>query len=313
MATVADLYRDIGTEIGDPSLANVFDWEILLLINKAVKDIANETNCLFETDQITGMYRIEVVDYSSLSGDIITIQTSADSAASTYTEGSEWSAGATNAATAALIASSIHSRHSNIRAYSDGVYAYITVTGGYTMSTCSVDSAATVMTASNSGYEIFSLKGILTEAFSTNTERFRKVRFITEAAASVLYESSTREQWNRYQIDDGYTGYNYFISPDKKMYIKTGGSNLKAASIIRIDYLYNPTALSAATDELPSLINDFPDAVVQRAAYYFWRSQGEFERSQVYNREYRFTLRDIKNEVKSQGVPLAIRQFYQWH
>jgi len=305
MPTLGELYRDIGIEIGDPSNANTQSWQLLIWINKALEDINNVAEFTWATARMTGMYRIDVLTYGDISGNIITLKTSADSAATVYTEGVDWTAETGNSVTATNIATALDA-HSNVEAYSSGDYVYILVTGGYSFSTLSSDADTSDITINDSGYEVFSLPDIISG--------FNKVKQIYDLTNKLIYRSQVREYYDRYLIDSGNLNYFYYVSPSHKLYIQASGGNLKTSNSFYIDYTTRVTALSAASDTLPVSLTGYGDLIVRRVVFYYFRSLGEYQRAQYYDIEYRRMIHEYKRDmIRGQGVPLTQEQFYESH
>lgn len=267
MATVSELYYDIGQRIGDPGNAQVKSWQLLKWINKAIRDTERVTKHLKANITLSGQYQITVKDYSSLATDVITLQTSNDSAASTYTGGSEWTPATSNAQTASSIATALNA-HADVYAYAgfdndNTTYAYVYVLAGrgYIVDTLTCDADTDYLDIDDAGYEIIELSNIVST--------FRQVRNIYDTANERFYVSYTRQQYDRTLCDSGFTGYGYYVDPLYKLYIKKGGGNLDSSDTFKMDYMYWSTALTTASQSPAGILQFYDELIVQRVLYYY--------------------------------------------
>jgi len=304
MSTVANLYYDIGLRIGDPSNTKVETWQLLRWINLSIKDIVKKTDCLWAVDEVSGQKRIKVIDYSNLSGAVISLKTSNDSAATDYTESSEWDRVTSNSVTAANIATALNS-HTDVFAYADGVYVYVGCTGGYTLSTLTCDASTSYLTISDDGYKTFEMNNVLSN--------FRKVRNIYDTGEELIYRPYTRQDYNRVLVDSNYAGYGYYVDSSYKMWILAEGGGITSDNTFKIDYLYWNTDLTSGSDTPEGILNHYDEIILERVMYYYYMSNGMYKEMQVADTVYRQLLRDLRYEIRSQGEPLEIEQFYQWH
>ena len=127
MPTVAELFRDIGDEIGDPSNARVPQWKLITWIDKAVKKAVRDTNCLWTRETLTGQRKITIVAFASLTADTITLVVSGVTTTITI------AAAASNTAMATAITAQLNAV-TGVKAYSSGAIIYVVGIGGYTIS-----------------------------------------------------------------------------------------------------------------------------------------------------------------------------------
>jgi len=311
MATVAELYYNIGTRIQDPSNTRVEPWQLLRWINQAIRDTERKSNHLKANIQLSGQRRVVVKDYSSLSGDILSLKTSNDSAETDYTEASEWTAETSNAVTATNIATALDA-HPDVEAYAsfdnaNTTYAYVYITSkrGYTISTFTSDADTDYMDVDNNGHEIFELSKIITN--------FRQVRNIYDTDQQLFYRPYTRQQYDRTQNDSEYAGYGYYVDPLYKMYIKIAGGNLDSGDTFKMDYSYWSTALTAATESPAGILAYFDELIIQKVMYYYFQSEAKYNDMNVADGLWRTEVKELQQEIKSQGELQPLKQFYQWH
>ena len=309
MSTVAELYRDIGTEIGDEGNARVPTWKLLRWINKAIRDIVRKTYCLSATLEVTGSQEVEIVGYSALSGETVTV--TVDGTASVLTEGVGWTAATSNAATATSLATAVNAV-TGLSAYADSLDTAVVVivaTGGYGLDTIAL-SDETNTTTSATGRESLELENILT--------RFRLIENVYSTADEIIYRSYTRQQYDRLITNDSFDGYGYTVNEANRLFIKRDGSNLGYGNSVFIDYYQWNATLTAASESPPGIIDDFDDAIVNRCMRQHMLNQRadnpklSYETVVQYDTEYRQWIKDIKNELRSQGKPLEQRFLYQW-
>jgi len=118
MSTLANLYLAMGAEIGDRFNAEVPQPRLLQLINRAIKDLVRDTNCLWDASTISGQYDIKILDYTGVGR--ITIQTSDDSSSTDYA----WSSVTSNSVSATNLATAL-TAHANVVAYAVNEHVYV--------------------------------------------------------------------------------------------------------------------------------------------------------------------------------------------
>lgn len=311
MATLANLYRDIGIEIGDPGNALVPTWKLLTWINKAIHDIITRTNCLWTKNTITGAWRIAILDYSDLEDALNTITVTVGSTETDLVESTDWDAETSNGVTASNLATALNTV-TGVSAYADFDNAYVYVLGidEYDITALTSDAATTDLTIADAGYESFELP----EIFST----LRAVRNIYNVDDEVLYRPITRQQWDRYLLYDDFDGYVYTVTSNKDLWIKRNGANLTSSQSIIIEYWQWETPLTAATDSPPGIIDDFDEIIVNRCVRRHLQNQ-RFDNPRAVEKtilsldqEYTRFLKDIKRELRSHGEPHIQRFVYEW-
>jgi hypothetical protein len=362
MATLANLYLAIGSEIGDRFNAEVPQPRLLVLINRAIKDLARDTNCLWDTRTISGQYDIKILDYTGVGR--ITIQTSDDSSSTDYA----WSSVTSNSVSATNLATAL-TAHANVVAYAVNEHVYVLtkyiraeesaditistltllnvvttgsfVTGvsytilnvgdttwtdiGASSATIGVTFTATgsgdgttgtaTTTADSSGVSITS--GATKFNLETIISNFRKMKNISVVGGDIFHVSFGRQQYDTaLSISTGLTANFYSIVPESgtyQMYFKHNGADLAPATVITMNYLLHPTALSAVTDSPPGILDDFDDAVISRTMYYYMRSSADY-RSMILQKQIADdTMKDIRYELRSQGEIQSITHFQKWY
>jgi len=306
MATVSNLYYDIGLRIGDPSNTKVESWQLLRWINSSIKDIVKKTDCLWNVEEVSGQQRIKVIDYSNLSDVVISLKTSNDSSATDYTEGAgeDWLVGATNAATATAIAA-ILDAHADVFAYADSSYVYVGCLKGYTISTLTCDADEDYLTISDDGYVTFEMDNVLSS--------FRKVRNIYDTGEQLIYRPYDRQDYDRVLVDSNYAGYGYYVDSSYKMWLLSEGSGLTSDGTFKLDYLYWNADLTAGSNSPEGILTHYDEVIIQRVMYYYFMSQGLYKEMHMANIIYRQLIRELQCEIRSQGEPLEIEHFYRWH
>jgi len=308
MATVGELYRDIGEAIDD--VGNVVHpaWKLLRWINKAIKDIVWRTDCLWTSNEIEGQRRIAILDYADLeaAGNILTV--TIDDVDTDLTEGVDWDAATSNAVTATDLASAITAL-TNISAYADGAYVYVCGVNGSTTS-IACDAATTDLTIADAGYETFELANILT--------RFRIVKTIYNLTDGILYRSLTQNQYDRFVMDSAFTSSVYTINANNLMSIKKGGGNLSSSNTVTIEHLQYPAELTLSSESPPGILSRFDDVIINRCLKRVNEHKRVDNPSQVGNYlygldiEYERMIKQIKHELRSQGDPGINTLLYQW-
>jgi len=314
MSTVANLYRDIGMEIGDPDNANIPHWQLLIWINKAIKDIVNKTKCLWKKLELTGQQKITIKDYSNLSGDIVTIvvDDGDDETTSTLTEGVDWTAATSNAATAASLETAIEAV-TGLTSYvdlSDTAVVWVLATGIYQLaSTITCDASTDYFTIGDAGYVWFNLEEI--------DSTFREMRNVYDTDEnSRLFRPVSRQQWDRLSVQDNYSGFDFTVVNESgvwKLYVKANGGNFDSTYNFVMEYYYKPTVLTAATDSPPGLVDDHDEAIIRYVVREYHRKMGNFNEAAVARGEYILELRDIRRLLREQGEPQETNQFTQWY
>lgn len=311
MATVSEFCYDFGVRIGDPGNVKVESWQIQRWLNKAIRDTERRSNHLWAKITLSGQQCITVMDYSHLTGATISLKTSNDSAAVDYVEGVGWDAATSNSTTATNIATALNA-HADVEAYAcfdnantGYAYVYVMCRRGYTISTLTCDATVTYLTIANAGYEIFELDKIISN--------FRLMRTVYDTANARLYVPFTSQQYDRVLCDSAYTGYGYYIDPLYKMYIKKAGASLTSADTFDLNYLYWSTALSTATSSPQGILQYYDELLIQKVLYYYYQSIAQYDQMRVVDALYRIELKQLLQELRDQGEPQEVTQFYQWH
>lgn len=302
MATVGEIYRDFAYYIDDIGNDKIVTQRILRWINKAISESVSRLDSEWAIVQLTGQYKLTVVDYSGLSGDVITsVQTTAGTSA--FTEGVNFTAATSNTVTAAAIATAINASSSH-GAWSDGAVVYICgLDDTFTSFTCDADTD--YITIADAGYEVFNIGTILT--------RFRRVHQIYDTTNECLYHSMTRAQYDRLLIDSNNTAYAYYVSPGRKLYLKADGSNVDSSGTFHIHYFQYPADLTLASESPPGLLADYDELILQRVLYYYYISQGMYNEANAAYTVFARELKRAQQEIWSQGEPQSVKQLYRWH
>jgi hypothetical protein len=311
MSTVANLYRDIGQEIGDPGNALVPTWKLLTWINKAIHDIVVATNCLWTYNTITGAWRIAILDWDGLDGEENTVTITVDETETELVEATDWDAETSNGLTASNLATALDAV-TGVAAYADydGGYVYVLGIDEYEITALTCDAATTDLTIADTGYETLELPSIFSN--------LRAVRNIYNVDDEVLYRPITRQQWDRYLLYDDFDGYVYTVTSNKDLWIKRNGENLTSSESIKIEYWTWETALTLATESPPGIIDDFDDIIVNRCVRRHLQNQ-RFDNPRAVeptilslDKEYARFIKDIKRELRSHGEPHIQRFVFEW-
>ena len=304
MATAGEAIGAFGVEIGDPFNSHVIPTRVLVWLNRVVAEAVRETKCLWETDRFSGLADIEIVDYSSLSADVISLKTSADSAATDYTEGSEWTAETSNTVTATNLAAALDV-HPNVQSYSDGAHVYVCVKNGHTIAIITSDADTNYITVAN-GAEYFNLSEILTE--------FRRVEAVYDIANKRMYEPMDRRSYLYTQLDSVAALYTYTNPPESGkqiMKLEAGGISLLYSVSIYIDYFQKATAITTMSTDLPGLLSDYVDLIVKGILYHYYNSTGEHNKAITAKSLFLNECRLVRKDLRSHGMPLPMNQLFR--
>ncbi len=294
MPTAAELFRDIGEEIGDPANAKYPQWKLMLWINKAIKQAVKDTNCLWATISLQGQRLITIISTSALAGDTITLVVSGTTSIKTI-------ATATQAGITALL-----NTVTGVKAYSSGTdKIYVLGIDGYEITSMTTNAGASELTIGDDGYETFDLSSILTA--------FRRVTAIYDATNDKLYQPLSRALYDRVLIDSDYEGYGYFVSPDGLMYLKAYGANATSATSFGINYLQFASEITLASSELPGPLNDHEGIIRAWVKQHYHYLQGDYQSMGLCYSIYKQLTADLRRQMRSQGEPLVMRHFYRWH
>lgn len=321
MATLANLYLAIGAEIGDRFNAEVPQPRLLQLINRAIKDLARDTNCLWDTATISGLYDIKILDYAQLASDdtVITLKTSDDSASVTYTEngvggGTAWASITSNSATATSLATALNG-HANVMAYAVNEHVYLLTK--YVRAEESADITITTLSSSSDASDLSITSGAAKFKLPSIITNYRKIQNVYIAGGDVFHVPYARQHYDTaLTISTGLTASFYNIVPESgtyQMYFKHKGANLSPASVITMDYLVHPSALSASTESPPGILADFDDAVISRTMYYYMKSTANYQAMILQKQMADDAMKDVRHELRTQGEVQSISHFQKWY
>jgi DNA-binding beta-propeller fold protein YncE len=296
MPTVAELYRDIGDEINDPSNARVEHWRLLGWINKAVAKACRDTNCLWATTSLTGQRMLTVVDYSVLAMEAISITVSGVAYPIII------AAAASNSAMATAIAVQLDAI-TGVASYADGANVYVLGIDDYEIDSITT-SDSTNLTIADAGYEKFKLLSILT--------RFRRMGNIVDPTNGLIYDSVTRQRYDTALVDSGFAGYLYYVSPSSELYLKVAGANASSGVSFSVGYFQYPATL-VASDSLPALLNDHEECVIAYVKYLYHIRMGEYDKAKFEIGRYQEMTANLRREIRSQGEPQTQNQFLQMY
>ena len=316
MSTLANLYVAIGAEIGDRFNAKVPQARLLLYINRAIKDLARDTNCLWDTSTISGQYDIKILDYAQLATDdtVITLQTSDDSSSSTYTEGVNWAAATSNTTTATNLAAAL-TAHANVVAYSVNEHVYVLTK--FIRAEESADILITTLTSDSATSDLSITSGATKFNLETVISNFRVMRNASIVGGDLFFVPFSRQQYdNALSLSTGLTASFYSIMPESgsyQMYFKHKGANLAPSTVVNFDYLVHPTALSLSTESPPGILAHFDDAVISRTMYYYLKSIGDTQGMVMQGMVAKEEMKTVRRELRAQGESQAIGHFQKWY
>jgi len=304
MSIVADIFHAFGLEIGDPGNAKVPPQRLYLWLNRVLKDAVLKTNCLWDTIALSGEYDIEILDYASLNGEKVTLQTSKYAVSTDYTEGAlaDWEATVSNSKTATNLAAALNA-YFGVIAYAIGAHVYVIATSGETITVCTSDADTDYLTVT-AGAETFDFDSILTS--------YRRVNDIYSLAENLIYLPAGRQEYIRGTIDSTYEGYMYSVMQDggrNTLYLKHAGGNILPSVVFYVDYLQWATAISALSTSLPGTLDNFDDMIVKGMLYHYYNSQANYELAVNLKSIFNEEARRVRKELRSHGAPQQMRHF----
>ena len=299
MATPGEIFSALGIEVGDPYNSHVPATRLLVWLNRVLKEAVRETKCLWETDTISGLVDIEIVSYGDLSGDVISLETSADAAATDYTEGVEWTAATSNTVTATALATALD-LHSNVNAYSDGAHCYVCANNGYVISTATSDADTDYITVTN-GAEYYNLTELLTN--------FWQIEYVYDVDNARFYMPYNRKGYLYTKVDSESERYGYSYVPEggkSIMKLESAGVNLGYGYTVTIDYLQKPSSVSITSTAMPGILDDYEDLIVKGILYYYYNSTGEHEKAFAMKQIFQNECRLVRKYLRMHGRPMQL-------
>lgn len=299
MSTAGNIYVAFGMEIGDPANTTIPPQRLNLWLNRVVKEAVERTNCLWDTVTVSGLYDIEIVDYSSLAADTITLKTSLYTTVSTYTI----AGAASNSAMATAIATQLIAR-TDIKAYSIGAHVYVCCIGGGTIETLTCSDSDTDHIVLTDGAESYKLSQIVTN--------IRRVEEVYSVDDSVHYKPVAYQEWARAKMDSSFDGFLSAVMPEEgidMLMLNAGGANLSSASMVTISHLLWPTAISTASTEMPGILNHHDDMIVKGMLYYYYSQKAQYETALGVRNIFERWCRQAKKELRMQGKPQELSHF----
>lgn len=299
MSTAANIYTAFGIEVGDPANSLIPTQRLELWLNRVVKEAVERTNSIWDVVTISGLYDIEILTYTALTGNTITLQTSEDTASTTYIIDSATS----NSNMATEIAVQLDA-HANVTAYASGAHVYVCVVGGGTISSLTTNETdATAITLTN-GAEFFNLATLITN--------FRRIEEVYSVDDDVHYKPCGYQEYMRCLLDSAFDGYVYAIPVEAgsyMLYLKANGGNLLSSNTVTISHLLWPTSITSAATEMPGILSHHDDLVVKGMLYYYYNQKGQFEIAAAMRQMFERWCRQAKKEIRMQGKPQEMSHF----